>query len=125
AGTESRVEASHHKEYPPGDVVLAYSGWQDYAISNGSELRKLDPRRAPISTALGVLGMPGMTAYTGLNTIGQPKAGETVVVAAAAGPVGSLVGQIAKLKGCRAVGIAGGVDKCRYLTHELGFDVAI
>ena len=125
AGTVSRVEASRHKDYAPGDIVLAYSGWQDYAISNGSDLRKLDPRRAPISTALGVLGMPGMTAYTGLNTIGQPKAGETVVVAAAAGPVGSAVGQIAKLKGCRAVGIAGGADKCRYLTAELGFDAAV
>jgi len=88
-------------------------------------LRKLDPKGAPVSTALGVLGMPGMTAYTGLTVIGQPKAGETVVVAAASGPVGGTVGQIARIKGCRAVGIAGGPDKCRYLVDELGFDAAV
>jgi len=105
--------------------VLGMAGWQEYAVSDGSGLRRLDPNAAPVSTALGVLGMPGMTAYTGLLNIGQPKPGETVVVAAAAGPVGSLVGQIAKLKGCRAVGIAGGPDKCRYLTDELGFDAAV
>lgn len=124
-GTVNEVVASKHPQFAPGDVVLGYAGWQDYAASKGAELRKLDPKAAPISTALGVLGMPGMTAYTGLLTIGQPKAGETVVVAAATGPVGSLVGQIAKIKGCRAVGIAGGPDKCRYLTSELGFDAAI
>lgn len=124
-GTVSEVIASKHPQFLPGDIVLGYAGWQDYAVSNGGALRKLDPATAPISTALGVLGMPGMTAYTGLLTIGQPKAGETVVVAAASGPVGSLVGQIAKLKGCRVVGIAGGTDKCKYLTDEVGFDVAI
>ena len=91
-------------------------------VSDGSGLRKLDPKLAPVSTALGVLGMPGMTAYTGLLEIGQPKAGETVVVSAASGAVGSVVGQIAKIKGARAVGIAGGPDKCRYVKDELGFD---
>jgi NADPH-dependent curcumin reductase len=124
-GTVSKVAASHRKDFSAGDIVLSRAGWQEYAVSDGSGLHKLDPARAPISTALGVLGMPGMTAYTGLNTIGQPKAGETVVVAAATGPVGSTVGQIARLKGCRAVGIAGGADKCRYLIDALGFDAAI
>ena len=124
-GTVNEVIASKHPRFLPGDIVLGYAGWQDYAVSNDGALRKLDPKTAPISTALGVLGMPGLTAYTGFLTIGQPKVGETVVVAAATGPVGSLVGQIAKLKGCRAVGIAGGIDKCQYLTGELGFDAAI
>src|SRR6202049_1862691 len=112
-GTVSEVVASKHPDFKPGDIVLGYAGWQGYAVSAGTRLRKLDPRRAPISTALGVLGMPGMTAYTGLLTIGQPKPGETVVVAAATGPVGSTVGQIAKIKGCSAVGIAGGAGKGR------------
>jgi NADPH-dependent curcumin reductase CurA len=124
-GTVNEVVASKHPDFKPGDVVLGYAGWQEYAVSDGAGLRKLDPRRAPVSTALGVLGMPGMTAYTGLLTIGQPKSGETVVVAAATGPVGSTVGQIAKIKGCRAVGIAGGQEKCRYLIDELGFDAAV
>lgn len=124
-GTVNEVVASRRPDYAVGDVVLGYAGWQDYAVSGGAELRKLDPSRAPVSTALGILGMPGMTAYTGLLIIGQPKAGETAVVAAASGPVGSAVGQIAKIKGCRTVGIAGGADKCRYLTAELGFDAAI
>jgi NADPH-dependent curcumin reductase len=124
-GTVNEVVESRHPQFKSGDTVLGYAGWQDYAVSNGAGLRKLDPARAPISTALGVLGMPGMTAYTGLTIIGQPKPGETVAVAAATGPVGSLVGQIAKLKGCRAVGIAGGKDKCRYLLDEFGFDAAV
>ena len=124
-GTVGKIVASRNPGFAPGDVVLAHTGWQEYAVSDGAGLRKVDPGRAPISTALGVLGMPGMTAYTGLTIIGQPKAGETVVVAAATGPVGATVGQIAKLKGCRAVGIAGGADKCRYLVDELGFDAAI
>jgi NADPH-dependent curcumin reductase CurA len=124
-GTVSEVVASRNPDFSVGDVVLSYAGWQDFALSDGAGLRKLDPNIGPVSTALGVLGMPGMTAYTGLLTIGQPKPGETVVVAAAAGPVGSLVGQIAKLKGCRAVGIAGGPEKCRYLVEELGFDAAV
>jgi NADPH-dependent curcumin reductase len=124
-GTVNEVVASKHPDFKPGDIVLGYAGWQDYAVSDGTGLRKLDPGRAPVSTALGVLGMPGMTAYTGLLTIGQPKPGETVVVAAATGPVGSTVGQIAKIKGCRAVGVAGGKDKCHYLIDELGFDAAV
>jgi NADPH-dependent curcumin reductase CurA len=121
----SDVVASNHPDFRPGEVVLSHAGWQEYAVSDGSDLRRLDPAVAPVSTALGVLGMPGMTAYTGLLLIGQPKPGETVVVAAASGPVGSLVGQIARLKGARAVGIAGGPDKCRYLVEELGFDAAV
>jgi len=124
-GTVNEVVESRHPGFKSGDIVLGYAGWQDYAVSDGTGLRKLDPGRAPVSTALGVLGMPGMTAYTGLLAIGQPKGGESVVVAAATGPVGSLVGQIAKIKGCRAVGIAGGQDKCRYLVDELGFDAAV
>jgi NADPH-dependent curcumin reductase CurA len=124
-GTVNEVVESRRPDYAKGDIVLGYAGWQDYALSDGAGLRRLDPKAAPLSTALGVLGMPGMTAYTGLTIIGQPKAGETVVVAAAAGPVGSAVGQIARIKGCRAVGIAGGPDKCRHLTQDLGFDAAI
>jgi NADPH-dependent curcumin reductase CurA len=124
-GTISEVVASHHADFRPGDVVLGYTGWQEYAVSDGATLRKLDPHQAPVTTALGVLGMPGMTAYAGLLTIGKPKAGETVAVAAAAGPVGSLVGQIAKLRRCRAIGIAGGPEKCQYLVKNLGFDAAI
>ncbi len=115
-------------EFQPGDIVFAYSGWQDYWTSDqrGAQgLRKVDPAIAPISTALGVLGMPGMTAYTGLYNIGQPKAGETLVVAAASGPVGSLVGQIAKIEGLRVVGIAGTAEKCAYVTGELGFDAGL
>jgi len=124
-GTVSQVVESRHPGFASGDFVVGYDGWQVYAVSTGARVRKLDPAQAPISTALGVLGMPGMTAYAGLLTIGQPKGGETVAVAAATGPVGSLVGQIAKIKGCRAVGIAGGKDKCRYLVDELGFDAAV
>jgi NADPH-dependent curcumin reductase len=124
-GTVGEVVVSNHSDYAPGDFVLSHSGWQEYAIVDGSGVRKLDPALAPLSTALGVLGMPGMTAYTGLLNIGQPKPGETVVVAAAAGPVGSLVGQIARIKGCHVVGIAGGADKCAYLLDELEFDAAI
>ena len=122
AGTVSEVAASNNDKFAKGDIVLSRAGWQTHALSNGSGLRKLDPALAPVSTALGVLGMPGMTAYSGLLEIGQPKAGETVVVSAASGAVGSGVGQIAKIKGARAVGIAGGPDKCRYVTQELGFD---
>ena len=122
AGTVNEVAASNNDKFAKGDIVLGRAGWQTHAISNGSGLRKLDPKLAPVSTALGVLGMPGMTAYAGLLEIGQPKAGETVVVSAASGAVGSVVGQIAKVKGSRAVGIAGGPDKCRYVKDELGFD---
>ncbi|MBC7963949.1 MAG: NADP-dependent oxidoreductase [Steroidobacteraceae bacterium] len=124
-GTVSRVQASLHPDYQPGDMVLGYSGWQEYALSDGTDLTRLDARMTHPSLALGVLGMPGFTAYMGLLDIGQPKAGETVVVAAASGAVGSVVGQIAKLKGCRVVGIAGGDDKCRFVVEELGLDACI
>ena len=121
----SRVEASRHPDFVPGDVVVAYTGWQDYALSNGAGVTKLPPTMERPSRALGVLGMPGHTAYMGLLDIGKPKPGETVVVAAATGPVGSAVGQIAKLKGCRAVGVAGGAEKCEFAVKELGFDACI
>jgi len=124
-GTVGEIVVSRNAKFVVGDIVVGYGGWQDYALSNGAGLRKLDPAAAPVSTALGVLGMPGMTAYTGLLEIGRPKAGETVAVAAASGAVGSVVGQIAKIKECRAVGIAGGPDKCRYVVEELGFDACI
>src|SRR5215204_7012966 len=123
-GIVGEVVRSNDTKFAPGDLALGMGGWQEYAVLDGKELRKVDPAAAPPSTALGVLGMPGMTAYTGLLNIGQPKSGETVAVAAATGPVGSLVGQVAKLKGCRAVGIAGGADKCRALIEEFGFDAA-
>ncbi|SCM75246.1 putative conserved oxidoreductase, Zn-dependent and NAD(P)-binding [uncultured Pleomorphomonas sp.] len=124
-GTVSRVIASRHPDFGEGDIVCSYSGWQSLAISDGSDLRKLDPSLAPPSIALGVLGMPGFTAYSGLLTIGKPAAGETVVVAAASGAVGSAVGQIARIKGARAVGIAGGPEKCAFARDELGFDAVV
>ena len=123
--TISRVEASQHPDFKAGDLVLGQSGWQSLALSNGKALSKLDTAMTQPLLALGVLGMPGFTAYMGLLDIGQPQAGETVVVAAASGAVGSVVGQIAKLKGCRVVGIAGGAEKCRYVVSELGFDACI
>jgi NADPH-dependent curcumin reductase len=120
------VTASDRPGYVAGDIVLAPTGWRTHATSDGSAaLRKLDPKLAPITTGLGVLGMPGFTAYAGLNLIGRPKQGETVVVAAASGPVGSLVGQLAKMAGSRAVGIAGGPEKCRLVSEEFRFDAAI
>ena len=121
-GTVSEVIASNNPGFAKGDIVLSRAGWQTHALSDGKGLAKIDPKLAPISTAVGVLGMPGMTAYAGLLEIGKPKAGETVVVAAASGAVGSAVGQIARIKGARAVGIAGGKDKCAYVKNELGFD---
>jgi NADPH-dependent curcumin reductase len=124
-GTVGDVIASRNPKFAVGDVVLGFGGWQEYALSNGAGLRKLDPAAAPISTALGVLGMPGTTAYVGLLEIGKPQPGETVVVAAASGAVGSVVGQIAKIKGARAVGVAGGADKCRFVTETLGFDACV
>ncbi|MBB6136331.1 hypothetical protein HD842_004509 [Massilia aurea] len=124
-GTVARVEQSNHPDWKEGDVVVAYSGWQSFAISDGSNLRRVDPDSAPVSTAVGVLGMPGFTAYAGLLEIGQPKAGETVVVAAASGAVGSVVGQIARIKGARAVGIAGGPEKCAFVKDELKFDAVV
>jgi NADPH-dependent curcumin reductase CurA len=123
-GVVAEVVESRDPSLAPGDIVLAGLGWQTHGVLPANQVRKLDPARAPISTAVGVLGMPGFTAYAGLLEIGKPKPGETVVVAAAAGPVGSAVGQIARIKGARAVGIAGGPDKVAYLT-ELGFDVAL
>lgn len=122
--TVSEVIESKNRAFRAGDVVLGYDGWQQYGASDGRELRTLDPS-IPVTTALGVLGMPGMTAYVGLIDIGQPKAGETVVVSAASGAVGSVVGQLAKIRGCRAVGIAGSAEKCRYVVDELGFDACI
>ncbi|TCJ00345.1 NADP-dependent oxidoreductase [Aeromicrobium sp. IC_218] len=123
-GTVCEVVASRDDSRQVGDVVLAYTGWSEYATVPARHTRRLDPSTAPVSTALGVLGMPGFTAYAGLLEIGRPQPGETVVVAAAAGPVGSAVGQVAKVKGARAVGIAGGQRKVEHLL-ELGFDAAI
>ena len=119
------VVQSDRPGYAKGDIVLAHSGWRTHAAWDGPALRKLDPKQAPITTGLGVLGMPGFTAYSGLHVLGKPKAGETVVVAAASGPVGSLVGQLAKIAGARAVGIAGGPEKCRYVVDDLRFDACI
>ena len=121
-GTVGQVVRSNLDGFAPGDFVVGSGGWQEYADFGAGETRKLDPNVAPISTALGVLGMPGQTAYVGLREIGKPKAGETLVVAAASGPVGSMVGQIAKIRGCRVVGIAGSKAKCDYVAGELGFD---
>jgi NADPH-dependent curcumin reductase CurA len=119
------VVASHHPGYSEGDIVLAHTGWRTHALSDRADLRKLDPAFAPVTTGLGVLGMPGFTAYGGLRVIGKPAPGETVVVAAASGPVGSLVGQLARIAGARAVGIAGGPEKCAYMKDELAFDAAV
>src|SRR6266700_760018 len=119
------VIASHHPGYSEGDIVLARTGWRTHALSDRADLRKLDPAVAPVTTGLGVLGMPGFTAYGGLRLIGKPAPGETVVVAAASGPVGSLVGQLAKIAGARAVGIAGGPEKCAFVKDELRFDAAV
>ncbi len=123
-GTVAEVIESNDPSLSPGDFVLSHLGWQAYGVARASHVRKLDPARAPISTAVGVLGMPGFTAYAGLLEIGRPKPGETVAVAAASGPVGSAVGQIARIKGARTIGIAGGPDKVAYL-KELGFDVGL
>jgi NADPH-dependent curcumin reductase CurA len=120
-GTVSRVVVSRHPAYRPGDLVLARAGWQDYALAEGSDVAPLDDVARP-SLALGGLGMPAFTAYVGLLDIGRPAAGETVVVAAATGAVGAMVGQIARLRGARVVGIAGGAAKCRHAVDELGFD---
>ncbi|WJG28040.1 NADP-dependent oxidoreductase [Vibrio furnissii] len=124
-GTVCQVEVSHHPDFAVGEWVLAYTGWQRYAISNGDGLLKLGTQPTHPSFALGIMGMPGFTAYMGLLDIGQPKAGETIVVAAATGPVGATVGQIGKIKGCRVVGVAGGEDKCRHAVDVLGFDACI
>lgn len=120
-----RVTASRNPRFAVGDHVTGLLGVQEYACTDGKGLTKVDPTLAPLPVYLGTLGMPGMTGYFGLLEVGQPKAGDTVVVSGAAGAVGSVVGQIAKIKGARVVGIAGGADKCRYLVEELGFDAAI
>jgi NADPH-dependent curcumin reductase len=124
-GTVGEVVQSNHPAYKVGDIVEDRLGWQEYAVGPGPAMRKVDASLAPISTANGVLGMPGMTAYFGLFEVGQPKAGETVVVSAASGAVGQLVGQLARIAGCRAVGIAGGARKCAFVEDELGFDACI
>jgi NADPH-dependent curcumin reductase len=123
--TIAEVMESDHPDFRVGERVLAVTGWQTHAISNGEGLRKIDPDHGSPTMRLGVLGMPGFTAYVGLAVIGKPKPGQTVAVAAASGPVGSLVGQLAKLLGARAVGIAGGHEKCRYIEKECGFDAAV
>jgi NADPH-dependent curcumin reductase CurA len=127
-GTVGEVVASRHPAYQPGDTVVGYGGWQQYAMVEGGApglLRKVDASRIPLSAYLGAVGMPGVTAWYGLMKICQPKAGQTIVVSAASGAVGSAVGQLAKTRGCRAVGIAGGADKCNYVTGELGFDACV
>lgn len=124
-GTVSQIIKSNHPQFQVGDFVLSSNGWQTYAVSKGETLRKLDPTQAPLSYNLGVLGMPGLTAYAALLDVGQPKEGETVVVSAASGAVGAVVGQIAKIKGARVVGIVGSDDKRDYIVKELGFDVGI
>jgi NADPH-dependent curcumin reductase len=120
--TVSVVEASANPAFAAGELVLANVGWQDYGISDGRDLVKIDPAIPQVSYALGVLGMPGLTAYVGLLDIGQPQPGETLVVAAATGAVGSVVGQIGRIRGCRVVGVAGGREKCDYARTQLGFD---
>jgi len=125
AGAVGKVIASKHPGFAVGDFVSGGFGVQEYALSNGKGVIKVDTRFAALPVYLGTLGMPGMTAYFGLLDIGKPKEGETVVVSGAAGAVGTVVGQIARLKGCRVVGIAGGADKCKYIVDELGFDAAI
>ena len=124
-GVVGRVIASRNAKFREGDIVEGILGWQTHAISNGKGLRKIDPSLAPVSTALGILGMPGLTAYFAFLELGKPKAGETVVVSAASGAVGGIVGQIAKLKGCRAVGTVGSKAKVEYCLKELGYDACI
>src|SRR5258708_36987063 len=119
------VIESRHSGFKPGDKVVARTGWQAFGVSDGTDVRRSEGNEMPSAAYLGVVGMPGRTAYIGLLDIGQPKSGETVVVSAASGAVGSVVGQIAKIKGCRAVGIAGGREKCRYVVEELGFDACV
>jgi hypothetical protein len=123
--TVAQVVESRHAGFAAGDYVLVRNGWQQYALSDGAGVRKLDPTIAPLSASLGVLGMPGLTGYAGLIYLGEPKPGETVVVSAATGPVGSTVGQVARLVGARAVGIAGSAEKCRYAIEELGYEACV
>ena len=125
AQTVGQVVASRHDQFAEGDIVLSGNGWQEYAVADARGVRKLDPAAAPISTAVGVLGMPGMTAYVGLLDVGELKTGDNVVVSAASGAVGGVVGQIARIKGCRVVGVAGVQKKCDYVTGELRFDACV
>jgi NADPH-dependent curcumin reductase CurA len=124
-GIVGEVAVSNHAGFKVGDIVEDRLGWQEYAVGGAATLRKVDPSLAPVSTANGVLGMPGMTAYFGLLDVGQPKPGETIVVSAASGAVGQVVGQIGKIAGCRVVGIAGGARKCTFVKDELGFDACV
>jgi hypothetical protein len=124
-GTVGVVDASNHPGFAVGDTVVGLQGWQEYAISDGQMLMKVDTRAVPMSAYLGPVGMPGVTAWYGLNRICEPKPGQTVLVSAASGAVGSVVGQLAKQAGCRTVGIAGGPDKCAYVVEELGFDACV
>jgi NADPH-dependent curcumin reductase CurA len=124
-GTVGQVVRSNLAGFAAGEIVSGRGGWQDYALFRAGEAQKMDPGLAPISTAQGVLGMPGQTAYVGLREIGRPRPGETLVVAAASGPVGSVVGQIAKIRDCRVVGVAGSKAKCDFVTGELGFDACL
>ncbi|WP_197389003.1 NADP-dependent oxidoreductase [Ralstonia pseudosolanacearum] len=124
-GTVGVVEASRNPAYAVGDNVIGMFGWQEVGISDGRGMQKVDTRHVPLSAYLGAVGMPGVTAWYGLNRIMHPKPGQTVAVSAASGAVGSVVGQLAKLKGCRVVGFAGGKDKCDYVVNELGFDACI
>ena len=121
----SEVIDSKNASFRKGDLVLGYTGWQTEHVSSGDGLRKLDPKSAPVTYALGVLGMPGQTGYCALLDIGKPQSGETIVVSSASGAVGSVAGQIAKIKGCRVIGVAGSDEKCAYVTQELGFDACI
>ena len=125
AGAAGKVIASKNAAFAAGDYVTGWAGVQEYSLSDGNGLTKVDPRLAPLPVYLGTLGMPGMTAYFGLLDVGKPQSGNTVVVSGAAGAVGTVVGQIAKIKGCRVVGIAGGREKCDYVVNELGFEAAI
>lgn len=124
-GTAGEVVASRHPSFQPGDRVTGSLGWQHYGVANGRELMKVDAERIPLSAYLGPVGMPGVTAWVGLIDICAPKSGDTVVVTAASGAVGSVVGQLAKIHGCQVVGVAGGPEKCRYVVEELGFDACV
>jgi len=124
-GTVGIVEASNNSRFHPGDAVVGMGGWQRYSVSDGASLRVVDAKAVPIQAYLGSLGMPGITAWYGLNRIIAPKAGETVLVSAATGAVGSVVGQLAKLAGARTIGVAGGPEKCAYAVKELGYDACV
>src|ERR1700682_6053980 len=124
-GTAGEIVESNNPKFKAGDSVTGYFGWQQYGVSDGAGLKKVDPKLGPLSAHLGAVGMPALTAWLGMRDIGAPKPGETVVVSAAAGAVGSIAGQIAKIKGCRVVGIAGSDDKCKLVTKDYGFDACI